>query len=61
MKSKQYVSEFEQFMDHYLQQHPEVEADKLRAWRLWWEIPVRPGLPGHDEKNAVPRQAYCYD
>ncbi|WP_432378539.1 DUF3460 family protein [Duganella sp. P38] len=59
MKSQHYVSEFEQFMDSFLHQHPEVERDQVRAWRRWWTIPVRPGVD--NRQDEVPRSPYYYD
>ena len=32
-----YVSDFEQFMNSYLDQHPEVEADRKHGWLIWWD------------------------
>jgi hypothetical protein len=34
---KEYVSEFTQFMDGYLREHPEVQRDQMLGWRIWWE------------------------
>jgi hypothetical protein len=39
---KDYVSEFTQFMNGYLHEHPEVERDRMLGWRIWWERFVRP-------------------
>lgn len=41
-RKQQYVSEYEQFMNGYLSDHPEVERDKLLGWRIWWERHVDP-------------------
>ncbi|HKB60831.1 MAG TPA: DUF3460 family protein [Gallionellaceae bacterium] len=34
---KHYVSEFAVFMEHYLHDHPEVEADQHYGWDLFWK------------------------
>jgi hypothetical protein len=62
MKNKQYVSEFEQFMNGYLEQHPEVERDKQLGWRIWWErAPVRPEEMARERESHLPRAAYYYN
>ena len=60
MKSKDYVSEYEQFMNGFLHDHPEVERDQRRGWRIWWERPARTVDPAR-ESDAVPRAGYYYD
>ncbi|NYE59717.1 hypothetical protein FHW58_000869 [Duganella sp. 1224] len=39
MKHNASIPEFEQCMNGYLRQHPEVERDKQPGWRIWWERP----------------------
>jgi hypothetical protein len=37
---KPYVSEFEQFINGYMEQHPDARRDQELGWRIWWERPV---------------------
>ena len=34
---KKYISDFEIFMNHYLEEHTEVVADQLEGWELFWK------------------------
>lgn len=35
-----YVSEFSQFINAFLEQHPEVVEDQRRGWYIWWDRQV---------------------
>lgn len=41
---KTYVSEFAIFMDGYLHAHPEVAADQMYGWDIFWK-PQGDALP----------------
>ena len=61
---KDYVSEFEQFMNGYLAEHPEVERDKLLGWRIWWERHVNPKElteQAHEKPQRPPYHSYNYE
>ena len=51
---KGYVSEFENFMGQYLQDHPEEVAAKRRGWSEFWRPEVNPAWPvaSHAEPDA---------
>ncbi|TFW23618.1 DUF3460 family protein [Duganella callida] len=62
MKTKRYVSEFEQFMDGFLRQHPEVGRDQQLGWRIWWERPVSMRqVDSESAANSATRRSYYYD
>ena len=56
-----YVSEFEQFLDTYLAQHPEVEQDRKRGWNIWWDHRVDLDNLDKQRKDSVPIKPYGYE
>lgn len=56
-----YVSEFEQFLNGYIDSHPEVLEDRKRGWLIWWER--KPDLREMKlvQADSVPRGTYYYD
>ena len=42
LMSKEYVSDFEKFMNQYLKDHPEVVKEQRRGWRSFWEVNIDP-------------------
>jgi hypothetical protein len=55
-----YVSEFEQFLDCFLSEHPEVAEDQRRAWYIWWDHPI--DLKDLEKpKDEVPAKPYQYE
>ncbi len=56
-----YVSDFEQFMQGFLDQHPEVEEDRRKGWYIWWDH--RLDLADLDtlHANEVPVKPYPYE
>ncbi len=56
-----YVSEFDQFINAFMAQHPEVAEDQKRGWYIWWDHRVDPKElePHHD--NDVPVKPYQYE
>ena len=59
-KTGAYVSEFTQFIDEFLHQHPDVVEDQGRGWHIYWdrEVPVEQ-LTQPDE-DQVPVKSYYY-
>ena len=35
-----YVSEFTQFIDEFMEKHPEVEENRRRGWKIFWDRKV---------------------
>lgn len=59
--SRQYVSEFEQFMDDYLARHPDVQEDRQRGWYRWWDHRVDLDELDKQRENALPVKPCVYD
>ncbi|AKU20619.1 DUF3460 family protein [Massilia sp. NR 4-1] len=55
-----YVSEFEQFMRGYLDQHPAAVAEQRRGWYLWWERRQDVDARERALRDAVPTRPYYY-
>jgi hypothetical protein len=55
-----YVSEFEQFMQGYLQQHPEVIDDQREGWNIFWDKRVDLDALRVAEQDRVPQRPYVY-
>lgn len=55
-----YVSEFTQFMDHYLVDHPEVAADKRTGFRLYWDKRLDFKALAQAEQDSVPDDGYGF-
>ena len=63
---QEYVSEFAQFMDGYLREHPEVRRDQMAGWRIWWERPQAQALKElelamHDNQPPTVYHSYYYE
>lgn len=56
----EYVSEFTQFMNDYLAQHPEVIADQHVGRAMYWDKQIDMAEVEKTERNAVPLEAYSY-
>ncbi len=60
--NRDYVSEFTQFIDQYLQQHPEVVQEQQRGWNFGWhtenidEVALREA-----EEDRVPDDTYGFN
>lgn len=59
-RTNAYVSEFEQFIDQYMADHPTVAAAQRRGWRLWWDRPVEMSELAVRRDDAVPVKGYPY-
>lgn len=55
-----YVSDFERYLNGYLQQHPDVEDDQKRGWYIWWDHRYDPDLLDMAKRNEVPAKGYKY-
>ena len=56
-----YISEFDQFIDGFLAQHPEVEEDRQRGWYIWWDHRVDLDELDKQRKDSVPDKPYHYE
>lgn len=57
-----YVSEYTQFMNEWMKQHPEELAVQAAGRALWWDRGAH--VPDEQTRLAaakVPRKAYYYD
>jgi hypothetical protein len=65
MKHGKYESEFTQFMNSYLHDHPEVVRDQILGWRIWWERPT--SMQAHEQAWKedltldLPYHSYYYE
>lgn len=55
-----YVSEFEQFMDQFLGQHPEVVQDQRKGWYIFWNHKADLEELKKTDQNSVPMKGYEY-
>lgn len=51
---KTYDSEFTQFMNSFLKQHPEVASDQMYRWHLEWDPKEISSEPREEETERVP-------
>ncbi len=56
-----YVSEFEQFLNGYLAQNPDVVEDRQRGWYIWWDHRVDLDELDKQRRDAVPAKPYHYE
>lgn len=57
---REYVSEFTHFINHYLEEHPEVVADQQRGRSIYWDKHVDLEEQHRAETDAVPVDSYYY-
>lgn len=55
-----YVSEFEQFMDKFLGEHPEVVQDQRKGWYIFWNRKADLEELKKAGENSVPMKGYEY-
>ena len=55
-----YVSEFTYFINHYLEDHPEVVEDQETGRYLYWDKTVDFSALKQAEKDAVPENGYGF-
>ncbi len=56
-----YVSEYEQFLDAYLAQHPDIVEDRQRGWYIWWDHRVDLDDLDKQRRDTVPDKPYHYE
>ncbi|WP_426207866.1 DUF3460 family protein [Massilia sp. TWP1-3-3] len=56
-----YVSEFEQFLNGFLAEHPEVQEERQRGWYIWWDHRVDLDELDKQRQDAVARKPYSYE
>ncbi len=60
MKQRRYVSEFEQFLDRFIAEHPHVEEDRRRGWNIWWDRRQDLDAADRQKRDSVPPKPYYY-
>ncbi len=60
VKFGHYVSEFDNFLDQYLQRHPEVQRDQRRGWYIFWDKDVDLAAQEQAQHDSVPLPPYYY-
>ena len=56
----EYVSEFTQFMNEFLAQHPDVVADQYRGRAIYWDKQVDFAAQEEALRDSVPVDGYYY-
>ncbi|MEO8170333.1 MAG: DUF3460 family protein [Oxalobacteraceae bacterium] len=60
IKGSGYVSEFEQFMDTFLEEHPKVVRDQRKGWYIFWDHKADLEELKKAEEDSVPVKGYDY-
>lgn len=60
-RDKAYVSEFEKFINHFLEEHPEVLEDQRTGRAIYWDRKVDLTAQDKAEKDMVPDDHYGFD
>lgn len=55
-----YVSEFEQFINHFLEEHPEVAEDQRQGRQIWWDRKVDLAQEEKALEDSVPQDGYGF-
>ncbi|SFH85570.1 Protein of unknown function [Collimonas sp. OK307] len=55
-----YVSEITQFLDKFLEEHPEVIDEQSRGWHIFWDRDVDLGELKKADEDSVPAKPYYY-
>ena len=55
-----YVSDYEQFLNGYLAQHPEVQEDRQQGWSIWWDQRLDMAEMDKQRESEVPVKPYRY-
>jgi hypothetical protein len=56
-----YVSEFDQFLTGFLDEHPEVPENQRRGWYIFWDHNVDLAELDRAQKDKLPTHPYIYD
>ncbi|QGZ38457.1 uncharacterized protein DUF3460 [Pseudoduganella flava] len=60
MKLTRYVSEYEQFLNRYKDEHPGVEAEQRRGWKIWWDHRQDLDAVDRQRRDTVQTKPYYY-
>jgi hypothetical protein len=60
LKKEGYVSEFTQFIDHFLEEHPEAVQSQKDGWHIYWDKDVDFDELRKSSKETVPIKGYDY-
>lgn len=55
-----YVSDFEQFMGHFLEEHPAVLESQREGWYIFWDHVIDPDDLKRAYQDSVPVKNYPY-
>lgn len=55
-----YVSEFENFMNRFLEEHPEVQDDQRWGRLIYWDHKVDLAAQEKAERDSVPEDGYGF-
>lgn len=55
-----YVSEITQFLDEFLDEHPEVVDEQKRGWHIFWDRNVDQVELKKASEDSVPTKPYYY-
>ncbi|EKE17620.1 MAG: hypothetical protein ACD_10C00364G0003 [uncultured bacterium] len=58
--NKEYVSEFTNFINHYLEEHPEEVKEQHRGWRIYWDHKIDLAAQERAMKDSVPDDGYGF-
>ncbi|HEY8102558.1 MAG TPA: DUF3460 family protein [Burkholderiaceae bacterium] len=56
-----YVSEFEQFMGKFLDEHPSVVKSQRDGWNIFWDHKIDSDDLMRGYRDTVPVRAYPYE
>lgn len=56
-----YVSEFTDFMTHFLKEHPEEEKEQRKGWFLYWDHKPNRSFQDQGDQEKVPDDRYGFD
>ena len=59
-RESDYVSSFTQFMDMFLENHPEVVEDQRLGWRIFWDRQVNFDELRQANEDSIPVKGYDY-
>jgi hypothetical protein len=60
MKLTRYVSEYEQFLNRYKDEHPGVEDEQRRGWKIWWDHRLDLDAVDRQRRDTVQTKPYYY-
>jgi hypothetical protein len=54
------VYEFENFMDQFLKEHPEVVREQHRGWSSFWDVKINPETTHIHKEDLLPDDLYGF-